>query len=915
MREEAYRFGYAPLISVVVPVYDPEQRWLELALDSVLRQIYPRWELCVCNDGSTKEHVREVLSRYQRIDGRVKVKHMERNSGISAASNAALSMATGEFVALLDHDDELAPDALFEVVKLLQEHPDADFIYTDEDKINEHGARSQPHFKPGWSPDLLLCHNYITHLSVFRKGLLDDIGGFREGTEGSQDYDLILRFTEKTSKIHHIPKILYHWRMIEGSTALASEGKPYTHERSRKVLTDALKRRDIEGTVEDGPSPNLFRVKRSIKGEPLVSIIIPTRDNVSMLKRCVESIEKKTTYPRYEILIVDNDSTDKKTLEYLSSTPHRVLTFKEEFNHSRINNFAVSHARGEYVLLLNDDTEVISGEWVEAMLEHAQRPEVGAVGAKLLYPSGHIQHAGVVTGVGGGVNPGVAAHSYSHYPADYPGLAGALNTLRNYNAVTAACVMLRKSVYEEVGGFDEKNLPVTFNDVDLCMKIRDKGYLIVYTPYAVLRHYESASRGYDAGSITTAKAVLYMRERWGDELDDDPYYNPNFSRGIGDHNLRADLLRPRLLAARSMKLGSEETSSIASYIHPLLGNREEHRRHVEQHVEHYRRNIRSSTKTTLLPSDKAKKEPLSFSRTAGDETSKIANVIRPDQFIWMFGAPRTGSTWLSRIMGELANQQIWFEPLVGLLFGSFLYHRLRGNEQDPKRANMIMGEPHREVWLKSISNFVLDGARARYPNLRENQYLVVKEPNGSEGAPLIMAAMPESRLIFLIRDSRDAVASRLDANKKGNWGEQRGVNINWEYDTPEKLNKYTREAAAQYSELMSLVQEAYDQHPGPKALVRYEDLRNKPLATLKDMYRSLKVEIDETQLKAAIRKHSWERIPEKEKGAGKFYRKGQPGGWKEDLSREQIKIIEEETGWFLSRYGYELTVSSIERHI
>lgn len=226
-----------------------------------------------------------------------------------------------------------------------------------------------------------------------------------------------------------------------------------------------------------------------------------------------------------------------------------------------------------------------------------------------------------------------------------------------------------------------------------------------------------------------------------------------------------------------------------------------------------------------------------------------------------------------------------------------------------------MGEPHREVWLKSISNFVLDGARARYPNLRENQYLVVKEPNGSEGAPLIMAAMPESRLIFLIRDSRDAVASRLDANKKGNWGEQRGVNINWEYDTPEKLNKYTREAAAQYSELMSLVQEAYDQHPGPKALVRYEDLRNKPLATLKDMYRSLKVEIDETQLKAAIRKHSWERIPEKEKGAGKFYRKGQPGGWKEDLSREQIKIIEEETGWFLSRYGYELTVSSIERHI
>ena len=301
MREEAAHFGYRPLISVVVPVYDPDQKWLEKALDSVKNQVYPHWELCICDDASTKKHVGKVLSRYESSNGHVKVKRLEKNTGISGASNAALSLAEGEFVALMDHDDELAPNALFEVVKLLQEHPGADLVYTDEDKIDEQGNRRGPHFKPGWSPGSLLCHNYISHLSVLRRKLLEEIGGFREGFEGSQDYDLLLRFTEKTGNIHHIPQILYHWRMIEGSTALSSQGKTYTHERSRRALSETLQRRGMKGSVEDGAFPNLFRVKLDTNSRPTVRTLIPTRNNLSLLKNHIENIVRQTTHFRYEI--------------------------------------------------------------------------------------------------------------------------------------------------------------------------------------------------------------------------------------------------------------------------------------------------------------------------------------------------------------------------------------------------------------------------------------------------------------------------------------------------------------------------------------------------------------------------------------------------------------------------------------
>lgn len=876
LRAEQARFGYRPLVSVVLPVYDPEERWLELALDSVLSQVYPRWELCVCDDASTREHVREVLARYERLDDRIKVRHLEQNRGISGASNEALSLAAGEFVTLLDHDDELEPDALFEVVRLLQEHPEADLIYTDEDKMDEEGNRSAPHFKPGWSPDLLLCHNYITHLSVFRESILTEIGGFREGTEGSQDYDLILRFTERTDDIHHIHKVLYHWRMVEGSTALSSEGKGYTHERSRRVLAEALQRRGLKGSVEDGHGRNFFRVKLDIDGFPKVSIVIPTRDNLSLLKNCIESIERLTSYRNYEILIVDNDSTDPQTLKYLSSTPHQVLRYEGEFSHSGANNLAASRAGGEYLLFLNDDTEVISGEWLEAMLRHAQRPDVGAVGAKLLYSNDRIQHAGLFTGVGGPWNPGVAAHSHQYYPAGSTGYVGALKTTRNYNAVTGACMMVRRAVFEETGGFDEQDLPIAFNDVDLCLRLRTRGHLVVYTPYARLYHHEAASRGYGSNPAS-AQAAEYVKRRWDGVLDDDPYYNRNFSRGGGDFYLRADALRPRILRA-----GLEEYGALSR--------------------EQRQRDSRSSGRTTLLAAGGGSASP----QRAG-AASKRREPIDTGQLIWMFGAPRTGSTWLSRMMGELRNQQVWSEPLIGMLFGSLIYGSLQNNQPKIASPNFIMGEPYREVWLDSMKSFIADGATARYPGLGRDEYLVVKEPNGSEGAPLVMGATPESRMVFLMRDSRDAVASRLDANKKGNWGQQRGVELNWEYDTAEKLDMYTRQAAEQYQELISLVEQAYEQHPGRKALIRYEDLRQAPLETLRGMYEALEVEVDGAQLKASVEKHSWEQIPEGDKGVGQFYRKAQPGGWEEDLSAEQVEMIEDITAPMLSKYyHYEL---------
>ena len=603
LRDEASNFEYAPPVSVLLPVSDPEPRWLERALDSMLGQVYPLWELRVCGGGSAGKRTREILGRYERLDGRIKVAYQEEDAGVSGSLNAALSAAGGEFVALLDAEDELEPDALFEMVRLLQEHPEADLIYSDEDEIDAEGNRSNPRFKPGWSPDLLLSADYVSSLSLYRKGLVDTIGGFREGFDGCEGYDLVLRATERTGEIHHLPKVLYHRR---GPTSLPESP---VRDRTRQALSDALERRGFRGSVEEGLLPGRFRVRFEIKGEPKVSIIIPTRDNAAFLRRCVGSLERLTTYRNYEVLIIDNNSRDPETLEYLGSMPHRVIPFREAFNYSRINNFAVSHAAGEYVLLLNDDTEVIDGAWLEAMLEHAQRPEVGVVGARLLYPDGRIQHAGVVVGVGSPWEPGVAMHAYHFYSSDSPGYGGTLMAATNYSAVTAACMLVRKSLFEQVGGLQEEDLPIQFNDVDLCLKIRERGYYVVYTPYAELYHHESVSRGHFSGNRTEN---LWMRERWGPMMDNDPYYNANFSRAYGDFNLRADLMRPRLLRQEAEPSGEDPPSWAAN---PL-----QHQRHKED--QHFI--IRSSPRTTLVPkwaNDAAEALPAGRPLPPGAETT------------------------------------------------------------------------------------------------------------------------------------------------------------------------------------------------------------------------------------------------------------------------------------------------------
>jgi GT2 family glycosyltransferase len=690
VRHEAANLGYRPLVSIVMPVLDRSGGLLERTLDSVLGQVYAHWELRVCGDASVGKPTNRILSRYECLDGRVKVAYAEPEGSVAGLVGGTLSLISGEFVCVMGQEDELAPDALLEVVRLLQEHPETDVVYSDEDDIDDGGVRSHPRFKPGWSPDLLLSDDYVSGLSVYRKSIVEKAGGLaREGFDGYEGYDLILRVAERTSEIRHVPRVLYHRRTAaSGPQSLTGGG---ARAGARRALSEALRRRGIEGSVEDGLLPGHLRAKAKVEGRPKVSLIVPTRDNVSLLKNCIESVERQTTYGNYEILIVDNDSADRETVEYLASTPHRVVPFREPFNYSRINNFAVSLAEGDYVVLLNDDTEVISDGWLEAMLEHAQRPEVGAVGAKLVYPDGRIQHAGVLVGVGGAWSPGVATHSHQFYPSTYPGYLGAVARVTNYSAVTAACMMLRKSLFEEIEGLDEENLKVSFNDVDLCLRLRERGYSVVYTPYAELYHHESVSRGYKGDP----SEVLYMREHWGETLDDEPFYNPHFSRGSGDYNLRADMLRPRMLQpenrhSRTVSADSFEKALVSGagglrgYIRAQQRvARDSHRVSLApahagktgKTIELPLREEPGPDVTAVLPGDGRNEAPLGSMNRLPVEASGRRG-LHAEQLIWMFGSPRTGSTWLSWMMAELEGQERWHEPYVGLLFGSFVYERL-----------------------------------------------------------------------------------------------------------------------------------------------------------------------------------------------------------------------------------------------
>ncbi len=515
IKRKSARLSYRPRVSIIMPVYDTEPSWLRAAIESVRGQLYDNWELCIADDGSTKESTRSVLREYEQ-DERIKVKYLSANSGISATSNQALAMASGEFIGLLDHDDELKPDALYEVVKLLNQDPDLKFIYSDEDKKDMDGRLVEPFFKPDWSPDLLMSVNYVTHFSVFQREIVNRVGGFRPAYDGSQDYDLVLRVSELTDKLAHIAKPLYTWRKAPGSTSAKADAKQFAVGAAKAALLDALARRGYTGEVLDGLVPARYRVRYDIRGNPRVAIIIPTRERLDMLRRCVESIRRKSSYRNFEIIVVDNNSQEQETLDYLSSFDGRVVRYPHEFNFAKIVNAGARAAEGaDALLFLNNDTEVISAGWIEAMLEHAQRPEVAAVGARLLYPDGRIQHEGVIVGIAGGSAGNV----------DHGGYLGMGDTIRNCSSVTAACMMTRPQAFWDLGGFDE-SLRVAFNDVDFCLRAREKGYLVVYTPHALLYHYESATRG----KLHPMEDEQFFRDRWGNPGEyRDPYYNPNLS--------------------------------------------------------------------------------------------------------------------------------------------------------------------------------------------------------------------------------------------------------------------------------------------------------------------------------------------------------------------------------------------------
>lgn len=533
IRHHIAEMAYQPVISVVMPTYNTPAWALKLAIESVLNQIYSHWELCIADDASTAPHIKEILHQYEQRDARIKVRYRKDNGHISRASNTALELVTGDFIALLDHDDELPINALYEVAKAINEHPKAKMFYSDEDKINEDGRRCDPYFKSDWNPDLFLAQNMFSHLGVYKTDLIRQVNGFRESVEGSQDYDLVLRCIELVGHgaVHHIPKILYHWRMLPGSAAIGTNEKPYTTIAALKAIQEHLDRQQIAATVEEvKPGLGYYRIRYALPTiPPKVSIIIPTRDGKELVQQCIQGLLNQTLYINYEILLIDNGSTERDALAYFATLNEHpkitVIRDDQPFNYSALNNNAVKQATGEIICLLNNDIEVISPHWLHEMVGHALRPEIGAVGARLWYPNDTLQHGGIILGISG-----VGIHAFHGSTRMEPGYFTRAWLTQNYSAVTGACLVIRKSIYEAVGGLDE-GLSVAFNDVDFCIRVRDAGYRNVWTPFAELYHHESATRGSDQHPDKVERfyrEVSFMIEKHGDALYKDPFYNPNF---------------------------------------------------------------------------------------------------------------------------------------------------------------------------------------------------------------------------------------------------------------------------------------------------------------------------------------------------------------------------------------------------
>jgi len=541
MHDALQHWASPPLISVVMPTYNADPVWLSLAIESVQAQLYPHWELCIADDASTDPRIRPLLEGFAQQDARIKVQFRTQNGHISAASNTALGMATGQWVALLDHDDVLSENALFYVAQCIMAQPHVRMIYSDEDKIDEKGQRHGPYFKCDWNPDLFYSHNMFCHLGVYHLGLVQSVGGFRAGLEGAQDYDLALRCTEQVSaeQIAHIPHVLYHWRVHAGSTAGGADAKPYAMLAGERALNEHFQRKGIQGKVSlmDFGYRAQYRLPVT---PPLVSLLIPTRDHKAVTEVALRSILEKTTYPHYEIIIIDNGSVDAETLQWFVQIQAqdrrvRVIRYDHPFNYSAINNFGVGHAKGDVIGLINNDVEVISPDWLSEMVSHTLRPEIGCVGAKLYYSDGTVQHGGVVLGIGG-----FAGHSHKHFPKGSSGYAGRLSLISNFSAVTGACLLVRKEIFETAGGLDEDNLKVALNDVDFCLKVREMGYRNLWTPYAELYHHESISRGFEDTPEKQARfqsEVQFMKDKWGENLLQDPCYSPNLTLDHEDFSL------------------------------------------------------------------------------------------------------------------------------------------------------------------------------------------------------------------------------------------------------------------------------------------------------------------------------------------------------------------------------------------
>lgn len=541
-RQKHSAFAQKPLISIVIPLYCTPLPYLKELLESVRRQSYENWQLCLA-DGSPDDKAKEFIEKHYGREKRIVYRKLEENGGISANTNEAVALAAGEYLMLCDHDDTLEPDALYEIVKAIND-TSADVLYTDEDKVSMDGRHYfDPNFKPDFNLFRLRENNYICHIFVVKKSLTDETGLLRSEFDGAQDFDFILRCCEKAQKITHIPKVLYHWRCHMDSTAADPSSKAYAYEAGRKAVREHYQRLGIDAKVEMTERPGWYRSHVKVQGNPLISVIIPNKDHTDDLELCLFSMTRKSTYRNYEILIVENNSEKEETFEYYRKLPDRypkarVLTWEKEFNYSAINNFAAKEAKGEYLLFLNNDVEILTPDWMEEMLQNCQQENVAAVGAKLYYPDDTIQHAGVVLGLGG-----IAGHIMCRASKEDPGYFGRMISVQEISAVTAACMMVKKSDFDAVGGLDE-TFQVAFNDIDLCMKFCAAGKKIIFTPYAELYHYESKSRGLEdtpEKQFRFDKEVKRFQEKWAQQLEmGDPYYSPNLSVTEGDCSLRED---------------------------------------------------------------------------------------------------------------------------------------------------------------------------------------------------------------------------------------------------------------------------------------------------------------------------------------------------------------------------------------